>query len=178
MYPSPTGYALGPPWMWNSYPMSTLGERIKLARGKASQDVFSRALKISKGSLGFYERNENLPNTDVILKICSETGVSLVWLLTGTGPMYPEETTPLVPTSSAPAPREPCPSCMKMEAKLDLLDAERRELAAENRRLWQENADLRERCARFEERQNREEKLSLFDKKSSFSSDHQGNKQS
>ena len=63
--------------VWNVYPMSTLGERIKAARGSLSQEAFSRALNISKGSLGFYERNENLPNTDVVLKICSKTGVRL-----------------------------------------------------------------------------------------------------
>lgn len=150
--------------------MSTLGKRIKLARGKVSQDVFSRTLKISKGSLGFYERNENLPNSGVILKICSETGVSLVWLLTGTGPMYSEEVTSSVSCSSKPAPREKCPSCRKMEAKLDILDAERRELTAENRRLWKENADLQERCARLEERQKQGELQTLFDRRPSLSS--------
>lgn len=71
----------------NFYPMNTLGSRIKQARGRLSQDAFSKLLQISKGSLGFYERDENLPNTDVVLKICSTTGVSLEWLLTGHGPM-------------------------------------------------------------------------------------------
>ena len=70
--------------------MSTLGERIKQARGKTSQDAFAKQLNISKGSLGFYERNENLPNVDVALKICSETGVTLEWLLTGSEPMRGE----------------------------------------------------------------------------------------
>ena len=67
--------------------MNTLGERIKLARGSASQDTFAKAIQISKGSLGFYERNENLPNVDVVTKICSTTGVSIEWLITGQGPM-------------------------------------------------------------------------------------------
>ena len=71
--------------------MSTLGERIRLARGGSSQEAFSRALNISKGSLGFYERNENLPNADVILKICSKAGIGLEWLLTGKGKMYKTE---------------------------------------------------------------------------------------
>lgn len=69
--------------------MNTLGERIKLARGGISQEAFARILSISKGSLGFYERNENLPNVEVILKICSKTGVGLEWLLMGRGPMRP-----------------------------------------------------------------------------------------
>ena len=70
--------------------MDTLGNRIKLARGKMSQDQFSNLLKVSKGSLGFYERDENLPNSAVILKICSETGVRIEWLLTGQGSMREE----------------------------------------------------------------------------------------
>lgn len=70
--------------------MSTLGKRIKKARAKVSQEVFAREIEVSKGSLGFYERDENLPNTNVVLKICSVTGVLLEWLLMGSGPMYKE----------------------------------------------------------------------------------------
>ena len=148
--------------------MSTLGERIKLARGGISQDAFSRELGISKGSLGFYERNENLPNAEVILKICSSTGVRPEWLLTGSGGMRPGESDATVGDtgeSSAESGRPAsCARCEKMEDRLDRLEEERRELSAENRRLWQENAELRERCARFEEREKQEGVLPFFDK--------------
>lgn len=53
--------------------MTTLGSRIKMARGKESQEKFASRLEISKGALGFYERDENRPNADVILKICALT---------------------------------------------------------------------------------------------------------
>lgn len=145
--------------------MSTLGERIRLARGNLSQETFSRALNISKGSLGFYERNENLPNTEVVLKICSKTGVSLEWLLTGSGPMRPEDSELSEEESffndneSSPA----CSFCDRLEKRLDLLSEERRELSAENRRLWKENAELRERCARLEEREKQSSLLPIFD---------------
>ncbi len=50
----------------------------------------------------------------------------------------------------------------KLEAKLELSEAERRELAAENRQLHREkeellreNGELREKIARLEERKNR-----------------------
>lgn len=136
--------------------MSTLGERIKLARGRTSQDAFSRALKISKGALGFYERNENLPNTDVILKICSETGVGIEWLLTGRGSMYQgESTVPSVNLSEVAQQSTACQRCAKLEAKLEKVEEERRELAAENRNLWKENGELREKCARLEERMDK-----------------------
>lgn len=143
-------------------PMSTLGERIRLARGGSSQEAFARALNISKGSLGFYERNENLPNVDVILKICSKTGVGLEWLLTGEGPMRPAEGEKAAPHAEELFP-EHCQRCSRLEIRLDSLEEERRELSQENRRLWKENADLRERCARYEEREKQKELLPLFD---------------
>ena len=144
--------------------MSTLGERIKSARGAASQEVFSRELNISKGSLGFYERNENLPNVDVILKICSKTGVSPLWLLLGEGPMRPTENaekgTPLPQAAHGPD----CLRCTRLEERLDKVEEERRELCAENRRLWKENAELRERCARYEEWEKQKSMLLLEEK--------------
>ena len=54
--------------------MHTLGARIRLARGKTSQEVFAGQIHVSKGSLGGYERDENLPNADVIINISKETG--------------------------------------------------------------------------------------------------------
>lgn len=151
-------------------PMSTLGERIKLARARISQDAFSRELNISKGSLGFYERNENLPNTEVILKICSKTGVGLEWLLTGKGPMRPadtgdsaEENAPEAQTAEYGA-SPSCERCARMEKRLDRLEEERRELSEEKRRLWKENAELRERCARLEEREKQEGVLPFLER--------------
>lgn len=151
-------------------PMSTLGERIKLARAGISQDAFSRELNISKGSLGFYERNENLPNTEVVLKICSKTGVGLEWLLTGKGPMRPadtgdsaEENAPEAQTAEYGA-SPSCERCARMEKRLDRLEEERRELSEENRRLWKENAELRERCARLEEREKQEGVLPFLER--------------
>ncbi len=141
-------------WTPDVYPMNTLGERIRSARGGMSQEAFSRELGISKGSLGFYERNENLPNTDVVLKICSKTGVSLEWLLTGEGPMHVREDAGSEAADVVDETAEgACLRCVRLEDRLDRLEEERRELSAENRRLWKENAGLRERCARFEERE-------------------------
>lgn len=65
--------------------MKTLGSRIRFVRGALSQEVFAAKLGVSKGSLGGYERDENLPNSDIVLKICQETGVSAEWLLQGEG---------------------------------------------------------------------------------------------
>lgn len=80
--------------------MDTLGARIRLARGKTSQGAFAALIGVSKGSLGGYERDENLPNTDVALKICQQTGFSVEWLLSGRGPLRAD---------AAPCPHESGP---------------------------------------------------------------------
>ena len=67
--------------------MDTLGKRIKLLRGKESQDTYAARIGISKGSIGGYERDANSPSADAILKICHADDISVEWLLTGQGPM-------------------------------------------------------------------------------------------
>ena len=75
----------------------TFGSRIRTVRGQDSQEAFASLLGVSKGSLGFYERDENLPNVEVIAKICSLKGVSADWLVLGKGPAYDPERTTVVP---------------------------------------------------------------------------------
>lgn len=146
------------------HPMDTLGARIRFARGKSSQDAFSALIGVSKGSLGGYERNENLPNTDVVLNICRQTNFSVEWLLTGQGPMRPDRQAAAAaapdPTDMADSARletapSVCARCVRLEEKLDRLEEERRELNAENRRLWKENSELNARAARLEEQQKK-----------------------
>ncbi len=163
-------------------PMKTLGSRIRFARGALSQEVFAAKIGVSKGSLGGYERDENLPNTDVVLKICHETGISVQWLLLGEGPpVVPEEQAVAPgkqPTGSAlPLPgilgvaahaampqagiafvqngkmlHQECARCRRLEERLERLEDERRELSEENRQLWKENSLLTTRLARMKAR--------------------------
>lgn len=79
--------------------------------------------------------------------------------------------------ASEAAPQDACPRCAKLEARLERVEEERREMAAEgrkiaeeNRRLWKENADLRERCARFEEREKQGATPPMPEKKQLFCS--------
>ncbi len=95
-----------------------------MARGGMSQAAFAKALEISKGSLGFYERNENLPNSDVVIKICSLTGVSLQWLLMGSGAMCLEEEEPKVEYTAAE-------TIAKLEEKVSSLEQQLLEARAE-----------------------------------------------
>ena len=150
--------------------MSTLGSRIRQIRGTESQEVFAARVGISKGSIGGYERDENSPSVDVILKICSVTGTSVQWLVTGkaTGsdaPQIMEESAKDYSQAAAPDPAPPssagspgfCQHCARLEERLENLESERRELSLENRQLYRDKiclgeqiGDLREKIARLE----------------------------
>ena len=64
-----------------------IGDRIREARKvkKISQDDLAKMVGISRVTLGFYERNENMPPSDVSARIAETLGVSLNYLLTGGG---------------------------------------------------------------------------------------------
>lgn len=58
-----------------------IGKKIKILRGKKSQDVFASELGISRGALSFYENGERTPDAKFVYKVCILTGVSADWLL-------------------------------------------------------------------------------------------------
>lgn len=131
--------------------MNSLGSRIRQIRGTESQETFAARIGVSKGSIGGYERDENSPSADVILKICSKANISVEWLMTGRGAMRAAAMDEGVAASSPERP------ATHLDAKLERVEAQRDDLLAENRRLHQENAallrqngDLRERIARLE----------------------------
>ncbi|WP_299396296.1 helix-turn-helix transcriptional regulator [uncultured Desulfovibrio sp.] len=150
--------------------MNSLGSRIRQIRGAESQETFAARIGVSKGSIGGYERDENSPSADVILKICSKANISVEWLMTGRGAIRAAAMDDSVATSS------PRPAT-QLDAKLERVEAQRDDLLAENRRLHQENAvllrqngDLRERIARLEGAlgQLQESNHSLFDERRSI----------
>lgn len=98
--------------------MNTLGQRIRMARGGLSQDALCAMTGISKGSLGFYERDANLPRIDTIIKICSATGVSLDWLATGKGSMRPTE-----PPQTVAIPKEAFPPADDELIRIPMVEA-------------------------------------------------------
>ncbi len=171
--------------------MKTLGSRIRFARGTLSQEVFAARIGVSKGSLGGYERDENLPSTDVALRICQEAGVSVQWLLLGADVSPVHEKDLGVPRNIliagalpspnvmgvAQAPRDgdvisfasdgkviqkDCARCHRLEQRLERMEDERRELNEENRRLWKENSLLNARLARMKTRCQRRSFEAVF----------------
>lgn len=49
--------------------MSSIGQRIKMVRGRIAQATFATTIGISRGALSFYERNTNEPSSSTLLKI-------------------------------------------------------------------------------------------------------------
>lgn len=69
----------------------TLGERLKLVRGTASQKAFAAELDVHENTVSNAERRNSAPQ-EYLLKIAQARGINLHWLLTGRGATRIEET--------------------------------------------------------------------------------------
>lgn len=69
----------------SNQPATSVGPRIRAARGARSQRTLSIALGISPMTLIRYERGEREPDASVLAAICRECGVTADWLLFGRG---------------------------------------------------------------------------------------------
>lgn len=141
--------------------MEALGDRIKAIRGNISQTVFSEKLGITQNTLSRYERNQRLPDAQLIAELCNSFNISADWILTGRGAMHTGGSTGDSEKSPEPASQIACPRCAQLEKELEAERSERRELAAENRILYKEkeellreNGELKAAVARLEERKN------------------------
>jgi hypothetical protein len=64
----------------------TLGERLKLVRGTASQKALAAELSIHENTVSNAERR-NSATQEYLLKLAERRNINLHWLLTGHGPM-------------------------------------------------------------------------------------------
>lgn len=78
--------------------MSTIGERIRMVResvgkngGKMPQAEFGEIIGIGGSGVGNHERGETTPSTNVIRAICKAFNVNEIWLRTGEGEMFGEQ---------------------------------------------------------------------------------------
>lgn len=71
--------------------MNSIGNRLKSIRGKQSGEEFSKLLGTHLQTIYRYERGERKPDIDFIQLVSKKTGVSIEWLITGEGLMYPRE---------------------------------------------------------------------------------------
>ena len=127
--------------------MSTIAERFLLVRGKMKQGEFARALQINPNTLRNYENGRVVPNQAVLARLCVYFSVSPEWLLLGNGHMRHEEyahhTEPLQCISPCDLRATSSCRCVKLEEKIEKVEAQRDELAQENRQLLRENCNLR-----------------------------------
>lgn len=68
--------------------------RLNEAFGHASMAEVARRLKVPHATVRNYYQGR-LPASDVLIKIANETGISLNWLLIGTGDMYAGDRPPI-----------------------------------------------------------------------------------
>ncbi|MDR2489140.1 MAG: helix-turn-helix domain-containing protein [Desulfovibrio sp.] len=122
--------------------METLGERLKKIRGSMSQAAFAARVGISKGALGGYERDENVPGTEAINKICSITCISVDWLITGGGQPCLEKDKSMETAHKVDAPAN-CQNCLELLTKLVLVQERENALLKEVSALQAENVALR-----------------------------------
>ncbi|TAN61798.1 MAG: XRE family transcriptional regulator [Magnetospirillum sp.] len=63
----------------------TTGDRIRRVRGALSQIEFAGRMGADKNTVGRYERGERTPDGDFLVRIRTEFGADITWLLTGEG---------------------------------------------------------------------------------------------
>ncbi|NJK53866.1 MAG: helix-turn-helix domain-containing protein [Leptolyngbyaceae cyanobacterium SU_3_3] len=68
-----------------------IGQRIEQVRGRLTQNAFAKSVGISKSTLIRYEREDRLPDAEVIARVCETYNADFTWLITGKGnPFVPE----------------------------------------------------------------------------------------
>jgi repressor LexA len=75
---------------------STLGDRVRTARENKELDQQTLALKIDVATrtLQRWEKGEQVPDSNYLMRLAKQTGVRPEWLLTGEGELYPPVNSP------------------------------------------------------------------------------------
>jgi transcriptional regulator with XRE-family HTH domain len=66
--------------------MTTIGDRLKIVRGKVSRELFASKFGVHRNTLARWESNDGTPEFSFVQKLAGE-GFSPNWLLLGEGPM-------------------------------------------------------------------------------------------
>ncbi|HEY6192801.1 MAG TPA: XRE family transcriptional regulator [Bacteroidota bacterium] len=75
---------------------STLGERVRTARENKELDQQTLAVRIDVATrtLQRWEKGEQVPDSNYLMRLAKQTGVRPEWLLTGEGELYPPVNSP------------------------------------------------------------------------------------
>ena len=70
---------------------SSIGDRIRLAREnkELDQSSLSALVDVAARTLQRWEKDEQVPDSNYLLRVAKYAGVRPEWLLTGEGEMYP-----------------------------------------------------------------------------------------
>ncbi len=63
--------------------LRAIGRRIRQLRGRATQEEFAWALRISQAQLSKYELGQSAPPLGVLAKLARESGRSVDWIVRG-----------------------------------------------------------------------------------------------
>lgn len=66
----------------------SLPERLRIIRGQLGQKEFAKKIGSSQTGVSAYEKGQRKPDYETLIRVSQEFGVTLDWLLLGTGSMY------------------------------------------------------------------------------------------
>ena len=69
----------------------SFGDRIRFVRGNLSQGEFGLLFHVHRNKVSLWERNETMPQAEVITSMHEVLTVNLNWLFTGEGEPYIDE---------------------------------------------------------------------------------------
>ena len=63
----------------------SFGERIRYIRGNLNQEEFGLLFHVHRNTVGLWEKNQNMPQAEIITSMNQILNVNLNWLFTGEG---------------------------------------------------------------------------------------------
>lgn len=67
----------------------SLADRLRIVRGSMGQTEFAKKIGSSQSGISAYEKGQRKPDYETLIRVSTEFGVTLDWLLLGKGPMHP-----------------------------------------------------------------------------------------
>ena len=69
----------------------SLADRLRIVRGSMGQTEFAKKIGSSQSGISAYEKGQRKPDYETLIRVATEFGVTLDWLLLGKGSMHPAD---------------------------------------------------------------------------------------
>ena len=69
----------------------SLADRLRIVRGSMGQTEFAKKIGSSQSGISAYEKGQRKPDYETLIRVSTEFGVTLDWLLLGKGSMHPAD---------------------------------------------------------------------------------------